>query len=150
MKTLWCVIAVGLLACTPVQSAPLLEGAPSGISPGVIEIDNMAAGRITGWPIEIHNGHAEETTYFIYYRTSDTPREGFERAPAEAVQWVDVPYSQLDVAPETVVEIPVTLSIPADAEGLPDKWEFWIAVRPEQDTNVQVEWASRWLVTMKD
>jgi hypothetical protein len=151
MKALWVAAVLSLLGCTPVQSAPIaspIEAGPSGISPGIVEVDNMVAGRIAEWPIEIRHGGTEKTVYRIYYQIPGTPRDGFDRAPDAAAGWVTM-QSEITMMPRTSVEIPVRLTLPEEAE-VPPQWEFWIAVQPEQFTNVQYEWCSRWLVKMRD
>jgi hypothetical protein len=41
------------------------------------------------------------------------------------------------------------LDLPAEAQ-VPDRWEFWIGVKENNQNTLATELCSRWLITMKN
>ena len=121
------------------------------ISPGKVEVGNFHPGARAEWPLTIHNGSEEPAKFEVGFKLPGTVDEGFVVAPEIVQDWVIIadPTPVLD-AFETR-EVLIVLEMPEDAESPGLKWEFWIAVRDVSQTGmVQIELASRWLISMRD
>jgi len=138
------------LVVEPVEPPPELYN-QNWISPGKVEVGNFHPGARAEWPLTIHNGSEEPAKFEVRFKLPGTVNEGFVVAPEIVQDWVII----ADPAPlleafETR-EVLIALVMPEDAESPGLKWEFWVAVRDTTQTGmVQIELASRWLISMRD
>lgn len=91
--------------------------------------------------------------FLVSYREPDYAKEGYDRPPPEAKDWVIIVDSTPVLAPKETREILVVLAMPRMVLAPPEKhylypnrWEFWVSVTEQTGGSVQTEMASRWLV----
>ncbi len=118
------------------------------ISPAKIQIGNLRPGSSVKQIITIHNGNETPTKFLVYYRTPDYVENGFYAAPADAHNWLKILDANPNLEPRQTKEIQLVLNLPDDAQ-IPERWEFWIAVKENNGSSLVAELASRWLITMK-
>jgi hypothetical protein len=122
----------------------------SWFSPGKVQIGNYYPGGRASWPITIYNGKDKEALFTVSYREPDYTEEGFQKAPPEARDWIIVADSTPIIPPKEKKEVLITLMVPENITGLPDRWEFWISIMDTTQSGLVVtELGSRWLVTMR-
>jgi hypothetical protein len=119
------------------------------LSPGKIQVSSVLPGNRIEQSITIHNGSEVATTFLIYYRTPDYVEDHFVIAPVDTINWIKIDQGSVLLAPKEKKEIPVILDLPDDAET-PERWEFWIGVKPKGENTLTAELCSRWLISMKD
>jgi len=119
------------------------------ITPSVVHIDNFYPGATGEFPIYIHNGDEEASTFIVTVLIPDNPREGFVAVSESSLRWIIITDSSPVVAPKTSTKVWVSLQMPKDAVSPGPKWEFWTAVQKTKQGFIAVRLATRWLVTMK-
>jgi len=118
-------------------------------SPAEVKIGNFYPGARAEWEIKIHNGNDIWTEFFVSYMVSDEKREGYALAPVEAKDWVIIEDSTPVLAPKETKKILVVLYIP-EGVAVPDKkWEFWTVAGEVSARAVQIQMATRWLVSCR-
>jgi hypothetical protein len=133
-------------SCTVQEMTKLVD--KTWISPAKIQIRNLGPGSSVKQNVRIHNGNETATEFLVYYRTPDYVEASFVTAPADARNWLTIGEEILSLAPRQTKEIQVVLNLPEDAQ-IPERWEFWIAVKENNGSQVVAELASRWLITMR-
>jgi hypothetical protein len=120
------------------------------ISPGKVNVANFYPGGVAEYPITIHNGNDEPTTFNVRYRFPDHVGEGYVKPSAEVQDWVIIAEMTPVLLPRETRDIMVTLAMPLDAVVFAQKWEFWVAVSNAGQTGmVRTEMATRWIVDMR-
>jgi hypothetical protein len=134
-------------ACANSSISELADG--TWLSPGKVQVSNVLPGNRIEENITIHNGSETAITFLIYYRIPDYVEDNFVTAPIDAQNWVKIDQASVLLAPKEKREIPIILDLPNDAET-PERWEFWIGVKPKGENIITAELCSRWLISMKD
>lgn len=129
----------------------VLEGAPEDatwIAPGKVFVGNLYPGAQAEYPITIHNGNDEPTTFAISARIPDHVDEGYVKFPASYCAWVTITASSPVLAPKETRDILVIVRMPETAYPSGEKLEVWISVIDASQTGfVRTELCSRWLIT---
>jgi len=149
------VVVLLVAGCTP--SSPVIEKPEPGpelydqvwISPGKVNVGHFYPGARAEYPLTIHNGNDQSAEFSITYREASTPEEGYVTAPDETQDWVIIADPTPVLKAKETKEVLIAVEMPEDATA-PEKWEFRVVVKDvSQAGMVQIELASRWLVTMK-
>lgn len=121
------------------------------ISPGKFYVEGYEPGSSVECLLEVHNGNSFATNFSVDYRFPDGPLEGYSKAPSEARDWLWISDRRPTLDAYETLTVTLRLGMPTSAGNLTEeKWEFWIGVIDQsQEGIVQVELASRVLVTMK-
>lgn len=82
--------------------------------------------------------YAPVLEFDVYLSNGWKPIEGYEVAPPEYTAWVGLSITHVTLSPESYAEVWVTLSVPEDTEGLPEKWEFWVMCVLSEEYNAGV------------
>lgn len=148
-------IAITVISCGPADSAPGTEDDATfnWIKPGKVKIENFYPGARAEYPVTIHNGNDHAAKFSVEYRYPDNldPSEGYVLPSYSAVEWVLIADDDPVLEPLETREVLITLEMPENVQNNHPKWEFWIAIKDQsQNTMVQTELCSRWLITMKD
>ena len=131
-------------AFDPVIEARLID--QTWISPAMVQIGNFYPGATASWNLRVHNGKDTVARFVVGYREPDYVKEGFDKPPLGAQDWVIVADPTPVFAPKQTKEITITLAIPQDAVVKSPRWEFWVSVSEVSGDMVVVEMVSRWLV----
>jgi hypothetical protein len=139
---------------TPSDSMPVFDNPPpddvTWISPGKVTVTNFYPGATAEYPVTIHNGNDDFTTFSVSYRHPDNVATGYVSPPVEVQDWVIVADMTPVLAPRETRDILVVLSMPENAAVFAEKWEFWVSVTDTtQAGQVHTAMAIRWLVTMR-
>lgn len=119
------------------------------ISPAEVNIGNLYPGASATWRMRVHNGGDLPATFAVYYRVPDDTRDGYDKAPLEAQDWVIIADATPIISPKGTAEVSVSVSIPKGVEVSSKQWEFWVAVCEKGQGFIQTETASRWFVRMR-
>ncbi len=139
------------LSITPEKTATSEYTPPmdsNWIMPGKVNISNYYAGANAEYPITIHNGNADITSFVVSYRIPNRVGDGYIKAPSQAGEWVIISEPKVDIVGKGDKDVLITLAMPKDTESLPD-CEFWISVIAQGQGMVETELISRWLVDMR-
>ena len=140
------ILTTGSACATPPTSEPVDK---TWLSPGKMQISGVSPGEHVQQSITLHNGSEIAATFHIYYRTPDYVEDEFETAPVDAPNWITIEQESVSLAPKEKQEISIILDLPSDIQ-IPERWEFWIGVKPKEKNTLTAELCSRWLITMKD
>lgn len=120
-----------------------------GFEPGKYDIGNFAPGKEADLPITLHSNRDEPVSFLLSYRTPSYTREGYALAPEITRDWLSFDTTTPTLKVKERLGIVAILSLPEDAE-VPDKWEFWIAIKEAgQTSQVQTEGCLRVFVNMR-
>jgi hypothetical protein len=147
---LWVLVVILTVGAACGNSSPTTSELPdkTWLSPGKIRVSDVLPGDRIEQSVTIHNGSEVATTFLVYYRTPDYVEDNFVMAPVDATNWVEISHASVLLAPKEQREILVTLDLPDDIQA-PERWEFWIGVKPQKENTLTAELCSRWLITMK-
>jgi hypothetical protein len=139
---------------TPSDPTPVFDNPPpedvTWISPGKVTVTNFYPGATAEYPVTIHNGNNDFTSFSVNYRSPDNMATGYARPPAEVQYWVIIADETPILAPRETRDILVTLTMPANAAVFSEKWEFWISISDAtQSGQVQTAMAIRWLISCR-
>ena len=140
------ILTTGAACAAPPTSEPVDS---TWLSPGKIQISGVSPGNHIEQNITLHNGGETPVTFLVYYRTPDYVEDEFVTAPIDAPNWITIDQESVLFAPKEKQEIPIILDLPDDIQ-IPERWEFWIGVKPKEKNTLTAELCSRWLITMKD
>jgi hypothetical protein len=157
-KLILLLVVAGLLLGGCAQPSPPKVEAPqpppelydkTWISPGKVEVGNFYPGARAEYWLKIHNGKDEPAEFSVTYRVPDNVGEGYVTAPDGAREWVIIENPAPKLAAKETMDVLIAVEMPKGAE-VPPKWEFWIAVKDVTQTGmIQVEYACKWLITMR-
>jgi len=153
-------------AVEPVTSKVDFSDAPVGtwINPPKVYVGNMFPGARAESTLYIHNGAGEARPFSVFYmelpvqaptdgESSDVVpvnSEGYARGSEDTAAWVKVSDSSILIGPNEVAEVLVVLELPDRAEVPAEMWGFMIGVSDDSQVGmVQIQLASKWLVTMR-
>ena len=151
MIRILCFLAIAIILTSTTTCARQEMSNPvdrTWISPAKIQIGNIRPGSSVKQKVTIHNGNETAKGFIIYYRTPDYVEEGFVAAPAEARNWLKISDENPNLMPRQTKEVQLVLNLPDDAQ-LPERWEFWIAIKEDVGDSLIAELASRWLIIMQ-
>lgn len=142
----------------PIATTPITDVSDEGISiySPKIKISGIEpGGTADGMTLNIKNGTADNVTMFISVviperltTDADTMLE-YSPAPKNAQKWIVVSQTgDVEVPAQSVISIPVSLTIPKDIKGLPERWEFDIKVS-EYGGFATTALIQRYLITMR-
>jgi len=120
-----------------------------GFEPGKYTISNFGVGKEADLPITLHSDRTEPIVFQLSYRTPSYTKEGYALAPEVVGDWLFFETSSPILQAQERREFMATLCLPDNAT-VPDKWEFWIAIKEVgQTSQVQVEGCLRVFVNMR-
>lgn len=136
------------------------SGNGTGISPGIILIDNFCVGRTAQWTLLVRNGGNATSEFAVYYRIPDKTREGYTSAGNTAANWLSVEYEgRPEIQAGETKPVTLSLRMPVTwksifmrwiSEAPAEQWEFWVGVMDQSQTGmVRTELCQRVLVTMR-
>jgi len=124
----------------PTDTASFVIGGPY--------IEGYYAGGRAEFQVKVYHNGSEPAEYQAEFKYPDPKNltDGFAFPPRGINNWVEVWNSSLILEPGEEGKFNCTLEVPIGIE-LPDKWEFWIAIKDiRQESFVQLETCRRVLV----
>lgn len=112
-------------------------------------------GVFPGWsgtvPLTIINGTDRDRLFIISLRTSLKTKEGFEPLPQEYFYWVTIAKPEVSIAKGETYQVPITLTMPSDADYRGKKAEVRILVEDATQTGlVRIALEMKWFIITAD
>ena len=141
-KYIFALIAVSLVFI-PV-SPVLAQG--FGISPGEVEIDNLAPGQESEFDLTVYNkDDAKHTFIFSSHRPEEAQRRrGMDEFPNDS--WISFP-QRVEVEANSSVPVKIKVIIPSDVRWANKDWEIWLGIVPESSDFLTVKLYIRLMIS---
>jgi len=120
------------------------------IYPGKVYIGNLSPGTQGEWTLRIHNEKDVPNVFKVYLRYPDWTDTEYESLPKKFESWViiDVVDGQVEISPNSVQEVLITVKMPSDHFATGKKYEMWIGVKDNsQEGMIQTELCGRMLIS---
>lgn len=112
-----------------------------------VEFDGVYPGWSGTVPVTIINGEDAQRSFRLSLITPSKLAPGWEALPEEYHDWITISQPSVTLSPGQTYEIPVTLTMPPDADYAGKKAEVQILVENlDQQGFVQIALAARWLI----
>ena len=112
-----------------------------------VEFDGVYPGWSGTVPVTIVNGEDAEKSFRLSVMTPSKLDPGWEALPEEYHDWITISEPTVTLSAGQIYEVPVTLTMPPDADYSGKKAEVRILVEnTDQQGFVQIALAARWLI----
>jgi len=149
---------------TPATEEPVEDNPEVAVSEELLDVDSGFAlygskvefdGVYPGWsgtvPVTIINGEDAEKSFRLSVMTPSNLDAGWEALPEEYHDWITISEPTVTLSPGQIYEVPVTLTMPPDADYSGKKAEVRILVEnTDQEGFVQIALAARWLISTSE
>jgi len=160
------VILLVVAGCSSTASVPEESPDVDSVSPdisvaeGLLDVDSGFAlygskvefdGVYPGWsgtvPVTIINGEDAQRSFRLSLTAPSSLDPGWEALPEEYYDWITISEPSVELSPGEIYEVPVTLTMPIDADYSGKMAEVRILVEnTNQQGFVQIALAARWLI----
>ena len=121
-----------------------------GIYGSTVEFDGVYPGWSGTVPITIVNGQDRDRLFVISVRSPSKTSEGYEPLPQEYFYWITISQPTVTVLAGGVHQIPITLTMPSDA-NYSGRAEVRIRVEDTTQTGlVQIALETKWFINIAD
>ena len=121
-----------------------------GIYGSTVEFDGVYPGWSGTVPMTIVNGQDRDRVFVISVRSPSKTNEGYEPLPQEYFCWITISQFTVTVLAGEVHQIPVTLTMPSDAD-YSGRAEVRIRVEDTTQTGlVQIALETKWFIIFAD
>jgi hypothetical protein len=122
------------------------------IYPGKVYIGNLFPGSQGEWTLRVHNEKDVPNTFLVYLRHPDWTDPEYGMLPEKFDSWIIIEgvdtQGQIEIAPQSVKDILITVKMPSDHSASGKKYETWIGVKDNSQTGmIQTELCSRMLIS---
>jgi len=122
-----------------------------GVYGSKIEFNGIYPGWSGTVPLSIVNGKDRDRLFVISAVSPANPKEGYEAFPKQYLYWITISQPSVTVLKGGSFQVPITLTMPADADYKDKKTEVRILIEDTTQTGlVQIAVESRWFIITAD